>query len=528
MRIMFTGVGRRIELLEAFRAAALRCGKSLTLYGADLSETAPALVFCDETRLTVRMNDPRYIPQLLDICEKDHIDLLIPTIDTDLIVLSESAQRFAACGTRVLISAPEKIRICRDKLQTFRFFMDCGLLAPEPCADWTRYDGGFPAFIKPRNGSSSVNAYKVENREALRFYAEKIDNYIIQPFLSGVEYTVDIFCSWEGEPIWITPRERITVRSGEVLKSKICMDARMIQESEQICRAFKPCGPLTVQLIRDADGRDWFIEINPRYGGGAPLSMKAGARSAETILRLLDGEAPAADKEVIDGAVYSRFDHSVCVQGGGLRKNGVIFDLDDTLYPERDYIDSGFRAISKLLGQDCTERLWQLFEAGLPAIDCLAVELHIEARRSELLECYRTNIPELRLYPEVLPLLQKLRADGRHIGIITDGRPEGQRNKLKALGLYELVDDVIITDELGGPQFRKPCDIAFRILQTRWRMDMAEMVYIGDRYSKDRLAPTQLGMQFLCVDNTAGLYYRESCPIRRYSFAELAACLGVG
>ena len=127
MRILFTGVGRRIELLQAFRNAALVLNKELKIYGADMAGTAPALAYCDYTRRVVAMKDPSYIQNLIDICVADHIDLLIPTIDTDLLVLSENKEKFEAIGTRVMISAPDKIRICRDKNNTSQFFVDCGL-----------------------------------------------------------------------------------------------------------------------------------------------------------------------------------------------------------------------------------------------------------------------------------------------------------------------------------------------------------------------------------------------------------------
>ena len=85
-------------------------------------------------------------------------------------------------------------------------------------------------------------------------------------------------------------------------------------------------------------------------------------------------------------------------------------------------------------------------------------------------------------------MLLKLREEGIKVGIITDGRPEGQRNKLAVLGLPELVDDVIITDELGGVQFRKPNDISFRIMQNRWGIPFEQIVYVGDNISKDFIA----------------------------------------
>ncbi len=511
MRILFTGVGRRIELLQAFRNAALVLNKELKIYGADMAGTAPALAYCDFTRRVVAMKDPGYIQNLLDICVADHIDLLIPTIDTDLLVLSENKQKFEAIGTRVMISAPDKIRICRDKNNTSQFFVDCGLHAPMPVNDWREYKAGYPAFIKPKDGSSSINAFKVENEEELEVYAGQVDDYIVQPFVSGREYTIDIFCDWNGEPISIVPRERLQVRAGEVLKTQICMDLTMIEEAKILCKAFKPCGPMTVQLIRDDAGIDWYIEINPRFGGGAPLSMKAGARSAEAILKLMNGERPEYVSDIADGAIYSRFDQSVCITEGKGHIKGVIFDLDDTLYSEKEYVKSGYKVVSDYLGGGYEEKLWRFFEDGKPAIDKLLKELGRENEKAEVLEVYRSNKPDIHLYPGITEMIADLKSRGIKVGIITDGRSEGQRNKLEALGLT--VDDVIITDELGGIQFRKPCDIAFRIMTTRWRLNPADIVYIGDNPAKDFQAPQQLGMRSLWFRNVDGLYKEYSTSI---------------
>ena len=507
MKILFTGVGRRIELLQAFRNAALVLNKDLKIYGADMAGTAPALAYCDFTRRVVAMKDPGYIQNLLDICEADHIDLLIPTIDTDLLVLSENKEKFEAIGTRVMISDPDKIRICRDKNNTSQFFVDCGLHAPMPVNNWKEYKSGFPAFIKPKDGSSSINAFKVENEEELEVYAGQVEDYIVQPFVSGKEYTIDIFCDWNGNPISIVPRERLQVRAGEVLKTKIELDQIMIEESRELCAAFKPCGPMTVQLIRDNAGIDWYIEINPRFGGGAPLSMKAGARSAEAILKLMNGDE-TGEYQIADGAIYSRFDQSVCITEGKGQIKGVIFDLDDTLYSEKEYVKSGYKVVSDYLGGGYEEKLWSYFEAGKPAIDELLDELGRKDEKTEVLEVYRSHKPNIHLYSGVAETIEELKSKGIKVGIITDGRPEGQRNKLEALGLD--VDDVIITDELGGIQFRKPCDIAFRIMTTRWRLNPADIVYVGDNPTKDFQAPQQLGMRSLWFNNVDGIYGNES------------------
>ena len=103
-------------------------------------------------------------------------------------------------------------------------------------------------------------------------------------------------------------------------------------------------------------------------------------------------------------------------------------------------------------------------------------------------------------------LILNQKKKGIKVGIITDGSPEGQLNKIIALGLNDLIDDIIITDELGGTQFRKPNDIAFRIMQNRWRSPFEQLVYVGENSNKDFLAPRQLGMRWLYFKNKEGLY----------------------
>lgn len=323
MKILFTSVGRRVELLQAFRAAAEKLDIALTVMGADITKSAPALFFCDERRLVCKIQEKEYIPQLLSICEKEKVDCLIPSIDTDLLLLAENKEKFETIGTKVLISAVDKIKLCRDKNYTADYFVSLGLKSPLPVNSVEKYEEAlkrgkvsFPAFIKPKDGSSSINAYKVENLEDLRLYAEKIEDYIIQPFISGREYTIDIFCDYEGNPVYITPRERLAVRAGEVLKTQIVQDDVMIHEMQILIEDYKPCGQITVQLIRDeVTGKDYYIEINPRFGGGAPLSMKAGADSASAILRMLRGDKLSyIERAAIDGAIYSRYDQSVRVK----------------------------------------------------------------------------------------------------------------------------------------------------------------------------------------------------------------------
>ena len=113
MKILFTSVGRRVELMQAFRRAAEEINIKLEIWGADITTTAPALLFCDKSIQVPRIKDLEYIPALLEVCKREKIDALIPTIDTDLMLLAENRETFLSIGTKVIISAPEKIKICR-------------------------------------------------------------------------------------------------------------------------------------------------------------------------------------------------------------------------------------------------------------------------------------------------------------------------------------------------------------------------------------------------------------------------------
>lgn len=546
IRILFTSVGRRVELMQAFQNAAKHREIALKIYGADITSDAPALFFCDETRKVCKIKDPQYIPQLLEICKEDQIDLLIPTIDTDLLILSQKKAVFEQAGTKVLISAEDKIALCRDKRFTADFYIHCGVASPEPVDNIEAYQGGFPAFIKPKDGSSSIDAYRADTFEELKALSERVKDYIIQPFIDGREYTVDIFCDFHGNPIYVTPRERLAVRSGEVLKTKITQDERMIEESFNVIKGFCPCGPITLQLIREkTTGIDYFIEINPRFGGGAPLSMMAGADTASMLLSLLLGETvPYQEKAAKQGLIYSRFDQCICVsddddketkqrQGQKQRQKqkgiikslaeadnyietmeAILLDLDDTLYNEADYVRSGYKKIAQQYPEiaEAQEELWQYFLEGKPAIDLFLKNHNLEQEKDRCLQCYRSQMPEISLKEKNRKLLERWRKKGKRLGIITDGRPLGQRNKIAALNLEPLVDEIIITDELAGNSgdvriFRKPAKLAFQIMQMRMGIPYEKMIYIGDNQYKDFKAPKELHMNYLWFQNREGLYH---------------------
>ena len=188
----------------------------------------------------------------------------------------------------------------------------------------------------------------------------------------------------------------------------------------------------------------------------------------------------------------------------------VIFDLDDTLYPEKDYVRSGYAAVAKEFAQipDMAERLWQVFEQGGRAIDEVleAFGLATKENKERALHIYRFHTPQIELYEGAREMLIRLRQNGKRLGMITDGRPEGQRAKIAALRLEPLFDEIIVTDELGGIEFRKPNECAFRLMQERLGVPFESMIYVGDNLKKDGIAPEALGMRFCHHLAPDGLY----------------------
>lgn len=317
MNILFTCVGRRVELIQCFKDAAKECKINLKIFATENDDTAPALRFCNKYFLVPKIQDKKYVSSLLTICKNNKINAIIPTIDTDLLLLSKCKQDFENLNTKIIISNLSEIKICRNKLLTAAFFSKIGINTPKIIENYKNYNGPFPVFLKPTSGSSSINTYKLNNTEEVKLITKKIKNFIILQFIEGTEYTVDTFNDFDGKPLLITPRIRIAVRSGEVSKTQIVNDKTIINEIKKIMKHLTLIGPSTIQLIRsNYDNKDYFIEINPRFGGGSPISIKAGANSPVLLLKLLNGCKIKKNIKynAIDKSIWSRFDQSIRVK----------------------------------------------------------------------------------------------------------------------------------------------------------------------------------------------------------------------
>lgn len=313
MNILILSAGRRVELVQRFQRAAEKLDITGKIIAADMSNLAPAVFFADKSYVVPQINDPGYLDQIIKICLKENIRLIIPTIDTELLLLSLNKQYIEdETDAKVLISSVEVINICRDKMNTQKFFEENAFLVPSLIKqeDIICENVNYPLFIKPLDGSSSINAFKVKNKKELDFFMEYISNPIVQEMIKGDEYTVDAFLDFDSNLISVVPRIRMATRGGEILKGKIIKDRDIIEDVTRLLYVLKPIGHITIQCMKTKKGIE-YIEINPRFGGGAPMSIDAGADSCEYLYRLLRGEKLTYQENYRENILFLRFDQSI-------------------------------------------------------------------------------------------------------------------------------------------------------------------------------------------------------------------------
>ncbi len=183
-------------------------------------------------------------------------------------------------------------------------------------------------------------------------------------------------------------------------------------------------------------------------------------------------------------------------------RNVAVFDLDDTLYKEVDFLKSGYRQIAKRVTEDFVschsvyEEMLSWWAEGKDVFGELCTKFPNTLTKSECLAIYRSHTPEIELSQEVVGFLEKLKVDGVKIGIITDGRELTQMNKIMALGLlrYVSTDDIVISESFGS---EKPCERNYRYFIDRY--PNARYMYIADNVKKDFITPNRLGWKTVCL-----------------------------
>jgi carbamoyl-phosphate synthase large subunit len=314
---LFSSAGRRVALIEAFRADAASAGFSFRAIAVDATpEWSAACAVADRSFKVPLAESAEFVPAIERICAEEKVNLLIPTIDHELQSYANHSEAFAKRGIHVAIGSPELVRIARDKVHTADFFRGKGIAAPRSAAVAellaTAQDWRWPVVLKPIAGSGSAHVQLTANAEELALVASLRPDYIAQEHIAGREFTVHQFYDRDGVLRCSVPHWRKEIRAGEVTKAVTWRHPALMKLAEQMAAALpNPRGPICFQGILTDEGEPFLIDLNARFGGGFPLAHKAGAQFPLWLMQEALGQQATAHNEWQDGLAMLRWDSAV-------------------------------------------------------------------------------------------------------------------------------------------------------------------------------------------------------------------------
>jgi carbamoyl-phosphate synthase large subunit len=314
--ILITSAGKRVALVKAFKETALLFDSHAKVFTTDMNpKMAPAAYVSDKCFKVPRVTDDTYPDLLLQLCLENRIGMVVPTIDTELMILAQVKERFASNGISVIVSDQSLISICRDKRNTGSFFEEHIIRVP---ASIDKHHPIFPMFAKPYDGSLSTNLHYIKEETELTpeilndpklMFMEYIDKSVYR------EYTVDMYYGKDNQLKCLIPRERIEIRAGEINKGRTAKNELVPFLKERLDYVEGCIGCVCLQLFYRADTGDVVgIEINPRFGGGYPLSYAAGGNYPKFLIReYFQNEEIAYTEDWKDNKLMLRYDDAIFV-----------------------------------------------------------------------------------------------------------------------------------------------------------------------------------------------------------------------
>lgn len=314
--VLITSAGRRVSLVKAFQHELSILKPDAQVFTGDAQSNLSAACQVSSKSFQLPMLDvPGYVDFLEDLCKKEKIGLVIPTIDTELKLLAENRERFGVQGIHLVISDVEFINKCRDKRLTHKLFNSLNIDTPRLI---DKNNPSFPLFAKPYDGSNSSELFLINEKSKLTEYHLENEKFLFFEYLNHndhTEFTVDLYYDKNSNLKCIVPRERIEVRGGEVNKGITRKNDILEYLRKRIGRLEGARGCITLQLFQHNHTKKLYgIEINPRFGGGFPLSYKAGANYPKWIIQeyLLNTDIPEFD-DWEENLLMLRYDDEVLV-----------------------------------------------------------------------------------------------------------------------------------------------------------------------------------------------------------------------
>ena len=291
--VLVTAGSRRVSLVHGFRNALRSLGLPGAVIVTDVNPLSPAVHVADRAYRVPMSSDPEYLDELRAICESEQVRLVVPTIDDELPILAGSRDTFSEIGAFIACSPEPTNSLCNDKYEACRHLRDAGVAAARSYRPSNLpADAPLPLFIKPRTGRGAVSAFAIRSRRELEFFLAYVEDPVVQELLEGPEFTIDVLCDFEGRPLSIVPRERVVIRAGVTDRGRTVNDAALIALAQSACRAIQFHGAINIQCRMRA-GQPVIFEINPRFSGGIPLTIAAGADFPRMLVDLARGGSVA-------------------------------------------------------------------------------------------------------------------------------------------------------------------------------------------------------------------------------------------
>jgi len=312
VNVLITAASRRVPLVRAFRNAVEKFGRGRVIT-TDINPMSPALYFGHKHHIVPLTTDKYYIPIIESICDAEDVNLVVPTIDDELPIFGRSLHGFEQVGIEVAVSSERTSNICNDKYETFLFCEQNGIPTPRTClaedVDFAKLQ--YPVYVKPRQGRGSVNVFLVNNETQLRLFLSYVPDAIVQDQLAGTEFTVDVLSDFNGRVLSVVPRERLVIRAGVSDKGVTRKNRDVIAFARHVAERLQIVGPANIQC--KWNGREIsLIEVNPRFSGGIPLTIAAGADFTSWLVQLRAGvDIEPRIGEFQDGLAMMSFEESI-------------------------------------------------------------------------------------------------------------------------------------------------------------------------------------------------------------------------
>lgn len=315
--ILITSAGQRVSLVRAFQKEIKKVDENGKVFTVDLNPVlAPACHVSDGYAKISRVTDADYVSDLLEICKKWKIKIIIPTIDTELLILAENKELFLQYGITIIVASKDFIEKCRDKRIINEFFKENTIEIPK---EISRDNPTFPLFIKPYDGSLSKDTFLIRQASELTEYHFQNPKLMFMEYIDHdlyEEYTVDTYYDKRGDLKCAVPRKRIFIRAGEVNKGVTKKNEIQAYVTNNLSHIEGAVGCLTIQFFFHPENKRIIgIEINPRFGGGYPLSYLAGANYPGWIIKeYILNETISYFDDWEDNLLMLRYDDEVLVR----------------------------------------------------------------------------------------------------------------------------------------------------------------------------------------------------------------------